>query len=154
MPGSSLKKHLKGTKPCACAFGGAHAEHSSGTWRCWYNCSYDTSSYTTTCVTFIDRLTPGKEEFCLNELVFTNWSPNQVLSSLGRHATAVGCGSALQAGPAVARAHAMPLPGAPHSLGVTTEPIPWSPALCSVHSSSSSSSSSPSDRDVQGRICR
>lgn len=64
MPGSTLKIYiyLKGTKShLPCAFGGAHAEkkktpqkhEDAGT----YSFSYYTTSYTTTCVTFIDRFT-------------------------------------------------------------------------------------------------
>lgn len=67
-------------------------------WRCWYNFSYYTTSYTTTCVTFIDRFTIWKEKssvliklvFCF---LFTNCSPKFSVSSCSRHIVSVGYGS-------------------------------------------------------------
>lgn len=67
-------------------------------WRCWYNFSYYTTSYTTTCVTFIDRFTIWKEKssvliklvFCF---LFTNCSPKFSVSSCSRHIVSAGYGS-------------------------------------------------------------
>lgn len=90
-----------------------------------------------------------KAEFCLNETVLQAAARTSCPRSQARHLHWVW--SEPPAGPAAARSQARPLPGA--ALAGVTRAIPWSP-LPAAHSSSSSSSSSPSDRDVQGRICR
>lgn len=95
-------------------------------WRCWYNFSYYTTSYTTTCVTFIDRFTIWKEKssvliklvFCF---FFTNCSPKFCLLMQQTHRL---CWVWIRKNPSKQNLpgslHSMPcaLLGATHSCGV------------------------------------
>lgn len=106
-------------------------------WRCWYNLSYYTTSYTTTCVTFIDRFTIWKEKSSvLIKLVFfffTNCSPKLSVSSCRRHIGSVGCGSGETLPSTSCQVHFTPrcvLCLEQHTqVGSPTEQIPWSSGL-------------------------
>lgn len=142
------KEYLKGTKShLPCAFGGARAgKNFSVIRRCWYNLSYYTTSYTTTCVTFIDRFTIWKEKssvliklgggvlfpfflFFKQTVVQTKFC---LLTQQMRHRHGCGLEKPFWADSARSGSfHALRSAWSVHhtSFGVTTELIPWSFAL-------------------------
>lgn len=136
--------------------------------------SYYTTSYTTTCGTFIDRFTVRKKKWGWFGLLFVSFFhlDNKISCFLFLFCvfiqtvvqpTRLSPGSRMSVHPLpelwdnpshVSPSHGSRTPSctAQRSLGLTH--LRCSFHFIPPHSSSSSSSSSPSDRDVQGRIWR